>query len=98
MAAHQSNPMSDRPVMDQLREKTGDIKQNLQDMGSTAKQVAQEQFEGMRDTMSSYYSQGRERAMELEHSLEDRIRERPISSICVAAGAGFLLGMFLTRD
>ena len=96
MAAHSSKPMADRG-MENIREKTGEIKSSLQEMGSNAKQMAQEQYEGMRDSMSAYYEQGRERAMELEHSLENRVREKPISSILVATGLGFLIGMLWMR-
>jgi ElaB/YqjD/DUF883 family membrane-anchored ribosome-binding protein len=96
MAAQQASK-SDRPGMDQLREKSTDVKQSLQDMGSAAKQVAQEQYEGVRDTVATYYDQGRERAMEFEQSFEKRIRERPISSVLVATGVGFLLGMVWMR-
>jgi ElaB/YqjD/DUF883 family membrane-anchored ribosome-binding protein len=96
MAAQPSKPMADRG-MENLRDKAGDIKSSLQDMGSSAKQMAQEQFAGMRDSMSSYYEQGRERATELEQSLENRVREKPISSILVATGLGFLIGMLWMR-
>jgi ElaB/YqjD/DUF883 family membrane-anchored ribosome-binding protein len=47
--------------------------------------------------MSGYYEQGRDRAIELEHSLENRIREKPISSLAIAAGLGFLIGMLWMR-
>jgi ElaB/YqjD/DUF883 family membrane-anchored ribosome-binding protein len=97
MAAHSSKTVSDRGGMESMREKAGDLKSNLQEMGSAAKHMAQEQFEGVRDTMSTYYEQGRERALELEHSLENRVRERPISSILVATGLGFLIGMLWMR-
>jgi ElaB/YqjD/DUF883 family membrane-anchored ribosome-binding protein len=96
MAAQQASK-TDRQGMDQLREKSGDVKQSLQEMGSAAKQIAQEQYEGVRDTVATYYDQGRERAMEFEQSLEKRIRERPISSVFVATGLGFLLGMIWMR-
>ena len=96
MAAHQASK-TDRPGMDTLREKSSDVKQSLSDMGSAAKQIAQEQYEGVRDTVTSYYDQGRERAMEFEQSLEKRIRERPISAVLVATGLGFLLGMVWMR-
>jgi len=94
--AAQHSAKTDRG-MDQLREKSSDIKQSLADMGSAAKQVAQEQYEGVRDTVSSYYDTGRERAMEFEQSLEKRIQERPISSVLVATGLGFLLGLVWMR-
>jgi ElaB/YqjD/DUF883 family membrane-anchored ribosome-binding protein len=96
MAAQSAKSMTDRG-MDTLREKAGDMKSSLQEMGSSAKQIAQEQFQGVRDTMAGYYEQGRDRAMELEHSLENRIREKPITSLAVAAGLGFLIGMLWMR-
>jgi ElaB/YqjD/DUF883 family membrane-anchored ribosome-binding protein len=96
MAAQSAKAMTDRG-METLREKTSDIKSSLQDMGASAKHMAQEQFQGMRDTMAGYYEQGRDRAIELEHSLENRIREKPISSLAIAAGLGFLIGMLWMR-
>ena len=96
MAAH-SKSTTDRPGMDQLREKTSDVKASLQEMGASAKQLAQEKFEDVRESMVGYYEQGREKAMELEHSLENRIRERPISSLLIATGLGFLIGMLWMR-
>jgi ElaB/YqjD/DUF883 family membrane-anchored ribosome-binding protein len=94
--AAQSKSMTDRG-METLREKAGDMKSSLQEMGASAKQVAQEQFEGVRDKMAGYYEHGRDRAIELEHSLENRIREKPISSLAIAAGLGFLVGMLWMR-
>jgi ElaB/YqjD/DUF883 family membrane-anchored ribosome-binding protein len=94
--AAQSKSMTDRG-MENLREKSSDIKSNLQEMGASAKQMAQEQLQGVRDTMAGYYEQGRDRAVELEHSLETRIRERPISSLAIATGLGFLIGMLWMR-
>jgi ElaB/YqjD/DUF883 family membrane-anchored ribosome-binding protein len=95
--AAQSKSMSDRGGMENLHDKAGEVKSNLQEMGSSAKQMAQEQWDGMRDSMGQYYEQGRERAMELEQSLEQRIRERPMSSLLIATGVGFLVGMMLMR-
>ncbi len=94
--AAQNSAKTDRG-MEQMREKSSDIKQSLADMGSAAKQVAQEQYEGVRDTVSTYYDQGRERAMEFEQSLERRIQDRPISSVLVATGIGFLIGLVWMR-
>jgi len=96
MAAN-SKSASDRNVMENMRDKASDIKSSLQEMGSSAKHMAQDQFEGMRDSLGEYYERGRERAMELEQTFENRIRERPLSSLLVATGVGFLLGMLLMR-
>jgi ElaB/YqjD/DUF883 family membrane-anchored ribosome-binding protein len=96
MAAQSAKSMTDRG-METLREKTGEMKSSLQELGASAKQTAQEQFQGVRDAMAGYYEQGRDRAIELEHSLENRIREKPISSLAIAAGLGFLVGMLWMR-
>ena len=96
MAAHSAKTMTDRG-MENVRDKASDLKSSLQEMGASAKQMAQEQYEGVRDTMAGYYEQGRDRAIELEHSLENRIREKPLSSLAIAAGLGFLVGMFCMR-
>jgi ElaB/YqjD/DUF883 family membrane-anchored ribosome-binding protein len=96
MAAH-SKSMTNRPGMDQLREKSSDIKHNLQEMGTAAKQAAREQLSGVRESMVGYYEQGRDKAIEFEHSLENRIREKPLSSVLVATGLGFLIGLFWMR-
>ena len=92
-----SNSMTDRLSMDQLREKGSEIKHNLQDMGSAAKAAVQTQYEGVRDTVTTYVDQSRERAMEFEESLETRIREKPLSSVLIASGIGFVLGMMWMR-
>jgi ElaB/YqjD/DUF883 family membrane-anchored ribosome-binding protein len=96
MAAH-SKSMTNRPGMDRLRETSGDVKHSLQEMGSAAKHAAKEQLAGARDTMVGYYEHGRDKAIEFEHSLENKIREKPLSAVLVATGLGFLIGMFCLR-
>ena len=41
--------------------------------------------------------QGRQRAMEMEQSLEAYVQEKPIQALLMAAGAGLLLGMLWKR-
>ena len=89
-------------------ERSGDIRQNLQEMGTMARDVAnqtvdqiretaQERAGQLRSTAEEYYNVGRDRASELERSLEERIREKPINSVLVAAGVGMLLGIVWMR-
>ena len=51
----------------------------------------------MRDSATEYYEQGRQRAMEMEQSLEAYVQEKPIQALLMAAGAGLLLGMLWKR-
>jgi len=64
---------------------------------ATAARVAQEQFEDLRHKATEYYEQGRERVQQLGSDLGQRIRERPLEAILIAAGVGFLLGAIWHR-
>ena len=91
-----------------VREKSTDTLQAVKQLGSDAKQVAQDQvqrvteaaqdqLENLRDTAGEYYEQGRAKAEELCGSLEQRIQRTPLQSVMIAAGVGFVLGMIITR-
>ncbi len=49
------------------------------------------------EAAGEYYAAGRDRVLEFEHSLEDRIREKPLQSVLIAAGVGILIGVLWTR-
>ncbi|HEX4145792.1 MAG TPA: hypothetical protein VHY91_19965 [Pirellulales bacterium] len=109
----------DRNATDQLRDKVGDVRQNLRDIGSIAQDAAKEKVTDLRDTVSQqaadlreatnrkaedlrtrageFCDEGRQRAVEFERTLEQRIREKPLQSVAIAAGVGILLGMLWIR-
>ncbi|HKD36072.1 MAG TPA: hypothetical protein VKB78_04705 [Pirellulales bacterium] len=94
-----SNPTAAaRGMADTLRDKGRDVRDTVQQMGSSAKDMAQAGWENARDTASEYLDRGREKALELGESLEIQIRSRPIRSLLIAAGIGFLAGMLLKRS
>ena len=66
-------------------------------MGSIARDVAQEKLEQLRESATEYRDQGRDKIQEVERTIEDYIRERPIKTILIAAGVGLLLGRFWMR-
>jgi ElaB/YqjD/DUF883 family membrane-anchored ribosome-binding protein len=45
----------------------------------------------VRDTVSDYYEQAREQLEQVGQSLEDRIRDKPLQSVLMAAGLGMLI-------
>lgn len=62
-----------------------------------ARDAAQQAVEQARDRAAQYYEQGKAKAIDLEHKIEDSVRENPMRSVLIAAGAGLLLGMLLRR-
>lgn len=80
-----------------LRNKAGDVKQSVAELGNVAKQAANEKLTELRDTATEYYEKGRERVVEAEQSMEDYIREQPVKSVLIAAGIGFLFGACYLR-
>src|ERR1700722_3159218 len=109
----------ERNATDQLRDKVGDVRQNLRDIGSIAQDAAKEKgthlqdavqehaaelrdaasrkAEGLRSRADELYGEGRQCAADLERTLEQRIREKPLQSVAIAAGVGVLLGILWVR-
>jgi len=84
-------------VMDTVQERASSIAQNVQQMGSDAVGAVKEHAQQVRDTAVGYYEDGRDRAMQLEHRLEKRVKQNPLNSVLIAIGCGFLLGMLVRR-
>ena len=93
-----SNPTATaRGLGDAALEKGREVRDTVKQMGSSAKEMAQAGWESARDTAAEYLDKGREKAVELGETVEIQIRTRPIRSILIAAGIGFVAGMFLKR-
>jgi ElaB/YqjD/DUF883 family membrane-anchored ribosome-binding protein len=74
-----------------------EVKQDLQEMGETVRDAAQEKLGQMGEKASVYYEQGRDKAHGVACACEQYLRERPLQSVLVAAGVGWLLGRFGKR-
>jgi ElaB/YqjD/DUF883 family membrane-anchored ribosome-binding protein len=46
---------------------------------------------------AEYYQQSRERMLAWRQQLEQQVREKPLQSLSVAAGLGFLFGLLRRR-
>jgi len=73
------------------------VAQDVSKMGSIARDVAQEEFEHLRESASEYKDQGRDKVQQVERTIEQFIRERPLKTVLIAAGVGLLLGRFWMR-
>ena len=84
--------------VNQLKEKATEVASNLRDMGTTARDVAQQQYQTAVDSAQQYYQQGRDQAMEWQGQLEEYVREQPVKALAIAAGVGVVLGILWKRS
>jgi ElaB/YqjD/DUF883 family membrane-anchored ribosome-binding protein len=91
-------------VRDWAQEKGSQLKEGaqeaMQQAGATASQLANRGREAMQQagaTASQLADRGRETMDQFEEGLEDRIRNKPLQSVLIAAGVGMLLGLIWKR-
>jgi ElaB/YqjD/DUF883 family membrane-anchored ribosome-binding protein len=80
-----------------VKDSASQAMESVRGSATQARDMAQQQFETVRDTATEYWQQGRERAVELERTLEHQIAAAPIKSVAMAAAVGFVLGIFWIR-
>jgi ElaB/YqjD/DUF883 family membrane-anchored ribosome-binding protein len=73
------------------------VKSDLQEMGSIAGDVVQENLGQVRDTASEYFERQCEEVQRVEQTLARYIKDRPIQLILIAAGVGLFFGRFWRR-
>jgi uncharacterized protein YjbJ (UPF0337 family) len=71
---------------EELADQIEAIRADIQSLTSTVSRVANKQF-----------GQAQDKAVEAMSSAEDAIRENPVSAVAIAAGLGFLFGIFTRR-
>jgi len=86
-----------RSKRDEMTEQMSSVAKDLQEMGASARRVAGDSVEALRDSANEYLEEGRERVRELSDTVQTRIQEQPMTSILVATAVGFLLGVLWVR-
>ena len=84
-------------MTDRLKEKVGHLGDKAHQLGDDAKHAAQDKLEHAKESAAEYFQQGREKATELTHTVENYVRSEPTKSLLGAAGVGFVLGFLLIR-
>ncbi len=103
-------PAADRAsdMREQLQERGAQVQERAQEVGAQARDWAQEKGsqikEGAQEAMqqvgtsaSQLATLSRDTMNQLEEGLEDRIRNKPLQSVLIAAGVGMLLGLLWKR-
>jgi ElaB/YqjD/DUF883 family membrane-anchored ribosome-binding protein len=83
---------------DQLKDSAQQVTQNLRNIGSQARDAANEKYSDLKQQANDYYDQGKDRAQQWEQGLEQYVQEKPIQSLLIAAGVGLVLGVLWKRS
>jgi ElaB/YqjD/DUF883 family membrane-anchored ribosome-binding protein len=87
-----ARPPSERRRRGRLGRRARTVTQDLQELGGMAREMAQEKVEQLRASASSYCEEKRDKVQQVERSIEQFVKQQPLKSILIAAGAGMLLG------
>jgi len=86
-----------RPAIERIGTQAKEMGKELQEMGGTAVEILQEKFGELRSTATDYYEHGKDKCGDVEQSIERFIKQYPLKTVLIAAGAGWLLGRFWVR-
>lgn len=84
-------------MADECRSQAEGMMNTMREFGTRASHAARDGMDHLRSSAGQYLEQGRDRAMGMEKSIEDQIRLRPMQSLLLAAGVGFVAGFFFLR-
>jgi ElaB/YqjD/DUF883 family membrane-anchored ribosome-binding protein len=73
------------------------IAEGLQTTTNAVKRLASESVDAVRDTANEFLEQGKAKVHEIGDNVESRVRDEPVKSVLIAAGIGFVVGLFFWR-
>lgn len=82
---------------DEFRQHASELGHNVQELGKATKNLANDTVDYLRENAGDYVKQGKEKAHQLEETLETKIKESPIKALLIALGVGWLLGILMRR-
>ena len=81
----------------ELQHKTEEMKRTAQNLGHTISENVQDKVKNLRQGASNYYNRSKDKARDMEQSVEERIHRRPLASVMLAAVGGLVLGKLMER-
>ena len=81
-------------ISEQLGTQAKEAAEDVQAMGATVRDAAQERLGQVADKAAEYCEQARDKVHGGTCACAQFLRERPITSVLLAAGIGWLLGRF----
>jgi ElaB/YqjD/DUF883 family membrane-anchored ribosome-binding protein len=77
-----------------LDKQAKEVTEDLQEMGGTIRDAAQAKLEQVSERAAEYCEQGRDKLHGVACACEHFVRERPLRSVLMAIGIGWLVGRF----
>ncbi len=84
-------------AQDAAKEKVADLHTAVNEQAAELRDKATRKAEDFRARAGEVCDEGRQQVERLEKTLEQRIRDKPLQSVAIAAGAGILLGILWIR-
>jgi len=82
---------------ERLGKEAREVKKDLQEMGDVVRDAAQEKLAQVGEKASEYTELGREKVHGVGCACEQFVSKRPLRSVLMAAGVGWLLGRIWKR-
>jgi ElaB/YqjD/DUF883 family membrane-anchored ribosome-binding protein len=82
---------------ERLGKQAKEVTEDVEEMGGTVRDAAQEKLNQAGEKASEYCAQGREKIHGIACQCEQFLRHRPLTCVLLAAGVGWLLGRFGKR-
>jgi len=76
---------------------TEEWRERMQEAGKEVSQKVQELTTQGQEVAAEYYQQGRECVLAWQQQLQTQVREKPLQTLCMAAGIGLLFGLLRRR-
>jgi ElaB/YqjD/DUF883 family membrane-anchored ribosome-binding protein len=86
-----------RQLRDTANDEVHSVMHSARKAGDHFNEAVRTGVNSLRETAADYLDQGRTKAQNMEEVVEQRIANRPLQSILIALGLGFLIGLFCTR-
>lgn len=86
-----------RHVKHTAQNEAGNVLHSMRQMGEHITDAVRDGMGNIRETALDYIDQGKATAQSLEKRVEGQVQQRPLMSVLVAVGFGFLMGFFYNR-
>ncbi len=102
MKTKSRNHVGAQDILDDINTLANDAKlvfeNNVTEPAADALASLRERLEAAQERLSDYYSTAKSKTIAGAKSTDAAIRDKPYHAIAIAAGAGLLLGLYLSRD
>jgi ElaB/YqjD/DUF883 family membrane-anchored ribosome-binding protein len=80
-----------------IEEDLASLREDIKNLSASVTALAKEKAGNLRDDLGERADQALANGREAAESMQDAVRERPMTSMCVAFGVGVVIGHLLDR-